>query len=181
VSDGTDEALAAELIALRESEGSLRALIDHTPAPITLKGVDGRYQFMNRDACALLGLDMSETVGNTAHDIMPADAADILINQDREVLAKGEAVEFEFTIPHADGSERDLLGFKFPVFGTDGNVVGIGSVNLDITEHKKTEKARNEAEFFNKMAVGRELKMIELKIEVDDLLERLGEDPRYNV
>jgi hypothetical protein len=42
------------------------------------------------------------------------------------------------------------------------------------------DKEKSRAEQFSKMATGRELRMIEMKKEVDELLERLGEEPRYN-
>jgi hypothetical protein len=43
------------------------------------------------------------------------------------------------------------------------------------------KKSMAELERFNRLAVGRELKMIELKNEVNRLCERLGEEPRYRI
>jgi|APSaa5957512535_1039671.scaffolds.fasta_scaffold137672_1 hypothetical protein len=54
----------------------------------------------------------------------------------------------------------------------------------EISERKKVgeelEKRTKQAEQFNKMAVNRELRMIEMKKEVDELLVRLGEKARYS-
>jgi hypothetical protein len=60
----------------------------------------------------------------------------------------------------------------------------------DITESKRTEQAlrqhaeglrlRNEdLERFNRLSVGREMQMIELKMEINELCRRAGEAPRY--
>ena len=55
----------------------------------------------------------------------------------------------------------------------------------DITESKQAEdnlrENLDELEKFNSLAVGRELRMIELKQEINDLLKALGKDPEYEI
>lgn len=52
-------------------------------------------------------------------------------------------------------------------------------------ENKRTEEkliSRNkELELYNEVTVGRELKMIELKKEINELLEKSGEKPKYKI
>jgi len=63
--------------------------------------------------------------------------------------------------------------------GEKANLVKIS----DTTELKEAEtklkKRVEELEKFNKLVVGRELRMQELKKEVDDLLKKLGRGPKY--
>jgi len=47
------------------------------------------------------------------------------------------------------------------------------------TAHDELRLHSEEMSRFNRVAVGRELRMIELKKEVDQLCQRLGESPRY--
>ena len=94
-------------------------------------------------------MTLEDVVGKTVRDILPDDTADILVIQDQEMLDSRSPIEFEYEAPDASGADRNLLGIIFPVFGSTGDIIGIGSVNLDITK----DKARNEAEFFSKMAV----------------------------
>ncbi len=71
-----------------------------------------------------------------------------------------------------------------------GAVIQSTGMVQDITERKQIEgslqqkaealrASNDELEFFNRAMVGRELRMIELKEEIDALCRRLGEAPRY--
>jgi len=56
---------------------------------------------------------------------------------------------------------------------------------MDVTESKKTEQdlheKMRELERFNRLAVDRELRMIELKKEVNGLLTQSGQEPEYRI
>jgi hypothetical protein len=55
----------------------------------------------------------------------------------------------------------------------------------DITERKRTEEAikekARELERFNDLMTGRELKMVDLKKEINELLKRSGEKEKYRI
>lgn len=64
-------------------------------------------------------------------------------------------------------------------------IIGIQSVTKDITRQKKVEKDLkekiDELESFRRVAINRELNMIELKQEINELCEKYGEKPRYEI
>lgn len=66
---------------------------------------------------------------------------------------------------------------------SEGIVLGGLESFIDVTEQKRAEEAlkkkNEELERFNKQAVDRELKMVELKKEINALREELGKEPRY--
>jgi two-component system CheB/CheR fusion protein len=70
----------------------------------------------------------------------------------------------------------------YPVVDSSGHLVAAVETVLDVTDQlrlkKDLEKRVAELEDFYEMAVGRELRMIELKEEIDSLRERLGRSPR---
>jgi PAS domain S-box-containing protein len=86
----------------------------------------------------------------------------------------------------------DFIVSTTPIFDEQGRLTGAVHVARDITERKKTEEeirrqmealraANEELERFNRAAVGRELRMIELKKEVNENNIKLGKPPRYKL
>jgi hypothetical protein len=72
-----------------------------------------------------------------------------------------------------------------PLFDGGGNKIGSFGMFTDITERRHIEEdlKRNveELELFNKLAIGREIKMIQLKQEINELLGQLGQAEKYEI
>jgi PAS domain S-box-containing protein len=79
-----------------------------------------------------------------------------------------------------------------PIFNADGNLDGAVHIMRNITERVKIEEELRknqenltqkmiQIERFNNLSVGRELRMVEMKKEINELLIRLGEPPRYRI
>jgi len=73
----------------------------------------------------------------------------------------------------------------YPVQDKTGAVIGVAIFAQDITErrHMENEMKRNveELEQFSKVAIGREIKMIQLKQEVNEILRQLGQVEKYKI
>ncbi|RJQ23280.1 MAG: PAS domain S-box protein [Nitrospiraceae bacterium] len=84
---------------------------------------------------------------------------------------------------HEEHLGMDLLVTTTPMFDEQGKLIASVHVAHDITERKKAEeelRARyEELTRFNNAAVGRELRMIELKKEINELCARAGLPLRY--
>ena len=78
---------------------------------------------------------------------------------------------------------RSYLARLLPYRTTDDRIAGVVLTCVDITESKRTQETLNEhleeLTRFNRAAEGRELRMIELKKEINTLTARLGEPARY--
>lgn len=81
------------------------------------------------------------------------------------------------------GEQRDTIASFIPINYNGENCI-VGSV-IDITDRKKAEEQLKEKleelERFNRLVVGRELIMIDLKKEVNDFLINIGREPKYKI
>ncbi|WP_437850568.1 AAA family ATPase [Sorangium sp. So ce363] len=124
---------------LRESQATLQAIIDNSAAAIFLKDRDGRHLLANRGVSRALGRPLDQIIGKTSAELLPAARAEALDAHDRQVLDRGEALEFEEELIMEDGPHT-YLSVKFPL-GEDVMPGVICGVSTDITQRKRTELA----------------------------------------
>ena len=139
-----EEAIASrELEALRQSEKLLRSIIDHTPAIIFAKELDGRYLLVNNHFEKVAGVPRREIYGRTDHDLFPPDMARRLREHDARTLEAGSPFLYEERFAHPDG-ERTFLTVKVPLLDVEGNATALCGVATDITARKHDEEERVE-------------------------------------
>jgi hypothetical protein len=73
----------------------------------------------------------------------------------------------------------------YPVQDKTGAIIGVAIFAQEITErkHMEEELRRNveELEQFSNLAIGREIKMIQLKEEINELLGQLDQGEKYEI
>lgn len=122
---------------LQENESLLQAVFDAMPLWISVKGRDLRYLMVNRQALLDTGLSKEDYIGVHTHDLPIGDRLEMKRNAqyDSEVLATGNPVERKgLTQKLKDGSEIFLDHLKFPYLDAAGEIAGIVTVSIDITE-----------------------------------------------
>jgi hypothetical protein len=103
---------------------------------------------------------------------------------------KGYVAEYEVKLKRKDGTPFWGLSSVRPITYS-GRPALLGAF-VDITERKSTEEEikrraeelktmNEELSRFNRAAVDRELRMIELKKQVNELCAKLGMEPKYKV
>jgi PAS domain-containing protein len=119
-----------------------------------------------------------------ARHIHPDDVAPLqaLFGQ---ALRTGSIFEMDLRIVRPDGSVRLLYNRAEPHFDETGRLVSFIGTALDITEQRKAEVElhvlNKELSQFNSVAVGRELRMVELKRELNELCTKAGLPQRYEL
>lgn len=123
----------AKATEIARSYGLLQGLIDHTPAPIYVFGVDGRLISCNAEYERIFGVPRGFTTGKTREEFMQADQAARYRANDLEIIESGRPAAFDEAKPGV-GGVRYFHSVKFPLFDADGKVYAVCGVSSDITE-----------------------------------------------
>jgi PAS domain S-box-containing protein len=168
----------SEAEALRSTR-LLQAVIDHSQCLVYAKDSAGRFILASQPLAAFFGqTSHEELLGKTSHDFLPPAIADQHRANDRAVMERGALLQTEETVETPDG-RLTFLSTKFPLTDARQGVNAVCGVSVDITEHKKAEAAlreqavelrtRNEElERFNRVMLGRELRVIDLKLKINE-------------
>ena len=141
VQDITERRHARDL--LRESERTLRAVIDNTPAMICVKGRDHRYKLVNREFELTYGKSSDWIVGRSDAELLPPSTLAEVHAKELAVLDSGESSQEETARP--DGPRaRILLITRFPLSDGKGVIDAVGIAATDITERRVEEHLKRE-------------------------------------
>ncbi len=103
----------------------------------------------------------------------------------QELHRTKKPVLYEKEYIRKDGSRVPIELLVHPKLDSAGDIERYFAFVTDITERKRAEDALaqrvQELETFNRLAVGRELRMVELKRQVNELAEQLGKEPPYDL
>ena len=138
----------SQLVAkVRTAESRLAAIVNHSPAIIFVKDLDGRYLLVNRqyeEFAGAMGIP-GPYLGKTDAELVPKELAERFRADDLEVLRTKTAKTFE---------ERGMLGgrmrigisTKFPLLNEQGEAYALCGINLDVTERVLAIEAMRESE-----------------------------------
>ncbi len=131
---------------LRSKQLLLQHVIDNSPSIIYAKDTEGTLILANRQFAKLLQREPENIIGKNDYDFFQKDAVDAIRTNDQQVLATGQILVIEETLPQDDGSNRTYISTKFPLYDPEGTIYGLGGITADITERKRLEDEVREQE-----------------------------------
>ncbi len=175
-----NQELKGSVEELSRSNSDLQNLMASTNIATIFLDRELRIKRYTPNAVALFNLiptDVERPLSDLTHRL---DYPDVVVDAQ---LVLERLIPREREVRNAE--DRWFLARMLP-YRTDEDVIaGAALTFIDITDRKLGEAevhARNaEMERFNKVAVGRELRMVDLKREVNDLLAERGGAPRYQI
>jgi PAS domain S-box-containing protein len=160
-----------------------RSLLEATRDPLVTISAEGKITDVNEATIRVTGVDRRTLVGT--------DFCDYFTEPDkaregyRQVFAEGFVTDYPLTIRHTDGAlvhvlynasvYKDLAGGVLGVFAAARDVTAQRRAETEISEQRTRELDRlAQLERFQKLIVGRELRMVELKKEIEELRGMAG-------
>lgn len=129
-------------VQLEQERDRLQTLMSNLPDVIFIKDTNGRFVMANPALARLYGSSSPEAmVGKTDFDFIPQDVAQAFLEDDRRVIASGEAlVEREESNVNPYGEQVWMLTSKIPLRDPHGDVTGLVGIGRDITKLKVAQQ-----------------------------------------
>jgi PAS domain S-box-containing protein len=132
---------------LHQAEVFYHTLVETLPLMIVCKDLEGRFTFANGRFFAELGTTLEDIKGKTDFDFFPRELAEKYRADDRKVLESRQGVDVVERHVTPEGETLYVRTMKTPLFGSDGEPIGIQGIFWDVTERMQAEGQLKEKNF----------------------------------
>jgi len=175
-------AAARDVTAQKQASQYARSLVEASLDPLVTISPEGKITDVNEATIKVTGIDRERLIGTDFSDYFtePEQAREGY----RQVFSQGFVTDYPLTIRHREGRRTNVLYNASVYKDFRGDVLGVFAAARDVTAQKRAEaevadqrtkelERLAELERFQKLTVGRELKMIELKKDIAELRAQL--------
>ena len=157
-------AAARDISAEVHASEAARSMIESSLDSLVAISPEGKITDANEATVRLTGVPREQLIGTTFSDYFsePQRAEQIY----QRVFAEGMAVDYPLTMRHRDGTWTEVRYNASVYRDAGGTVLGVFAAARDVTSDRAHLV---ELERFQQLSVGRELKMIELKKQIETL------------
>jgi len=76
-----------------------------------------------------------QVIGKTDYDFFPRDRADLYVARDRQIMRTGiPTINVVSPAPEEEGSNRLIIGSKFPLKDRQGTIIGVAGIHRSVDE-----------------------------------------------
>ena len=151
-----------------------QALLDNIPDSIYFKDENNRFILVNKAKAEHSNVSPEDMIGKTDYDFLPENQAKKTFENDNNVMKTGQPIIDQVEkLTSKDGSERWVSVTKIPRYNLEGKIIGTMGISRDVTKRIRETK---ETEKYKKVAIGQNLRMIELRDRAKELITEMEKD-----
>ncbi len=172
---GNDEVdnLRNKINEMLDSLQTIQMAVDSSNSHIIITDPDGKILYANHAAEIMTGFSFSEMAGKTPRLWGRQMTPEFYVSLWDTIKTRKQVFKGEVTNKRQSGELYTAMATISPIIDYTGILKGYVAIEDDITEKKKSDLVLNEnlekLEKLNSLMVGRELKMAELKKEIESL------------
>jgi PAS domain S-box-containing protein len=130
---------------LRESDARFRTFFDNSPSVMYVKDRNHVLTYVNAQYLTQYGVTREDVLGKKGGTKLTPAQKSRVEEMDRSVMDQEITVTDTVAMTGQNGELRQFYMTKFPVYGAEGSVTGIGGINTDVTELHEREQELREA------------------------------------
>ena len=168
-----------EIESAREEAKRLATIVEQSPDAILITTPDNEriINYWNKGAEAMFGWKKDEVLGKPLYETTVGAGQAAEVKQFTQTLLQKKVIHQTGTRLNKNKQTMDVDMFIFPIVENNGDVTRFAAIMRDISQRKKFEDQLVESESklkkINDTMVGRELRMVELKKEIERLHDLL--------
>jgi PAS domain S-box-containing protein len=173
---------------VEERTAELRKLseaVEHSPVTVMITDKNGTIEYVNPTFSGVTGYAAREAIGQNPRFLQSGHLPRSFYQDLWDTILSGKTWQGEFLNRKKNGDEFWESTSISAIKNEDGDITHFVAVKQDVTERKHMEEEMRqnveELERFNKLAMGREIKMIQLKEEINALLEKVNQGKKYKI
>ncbi len=141
-----EEKVAQRTAELEQNRKELSTIFEGLPAIVYIKGLDGRYQMINRRYEEETGLTRQQVIGKVDLELFEPGQAHNLMALDQQVITRGEAITEEEVLTGKDGLLHNFLSTKVPLLDASHTPYALLGISIDVTRLKQLQIQLSRAE-----------------------------------
>jgi len=166
---------------LADLEGYITDMWRFFPIPLAYANPMGIIMDVGNSFSEFVKMPKEEIIGLLFSEVF-SNAEEISVIE-KEILEKGAVKNRGLYLTNQEGQQLPISLSAMARKDVEGHLIGYFITLIDLSETRKMQQALEtklaELEEFHDLAIGRELKMIELEKEINRLLQELGREPKY--
>ena len=120
-------------------------LLETNPLPISVTDAQDRFVRVNKAWEEYKGRERATVLGKAVAECLPPDEVKAHLSANKQLLRWGGRTLVETQVRHGDGSRRDTRLAKAAIADEHGQVTGVLTILMDVSEFREAERATQEA------------------------------------